>query len=132
MKLYKAQNGDIYGLLKDGSQDYLIEPDFVLLTGEELDRLENPTKYMSEDEKLNLYRQSLKALTKKQFNLYIYDNNLLSKLELLFEANPRIKIEFDSVTTIDRISSIVDCMKIEFSWTEEKVDELWTEALAIY
>ena len=37
MKLYKSPDGEVYAYELDGSQDYLIPSDFVVMTEEEID-----------------------------------------------------------------------------------------------
>ena len=78
MMHFKDQTGDIHGFESDGSQDYLIQPGMVPLTELELDKLFNPTKYMTPEElKVNrvLY---LAPLSKSNFKKMIIKNWLQS------------------------------------------------------
>ena len=46
-------------------------------------------------------------------------------------ANPRFKIEFDTVADIERLSPTVAAMTQLLVWTDEQVDGMWGEALKL-
>lgn len=85
----------------------------------------------TDEEKRAAYLASLPNLSKRQFNLYLYDNQKLDDINNLLANNPRFKIEFDSTDTIVRTSSTVDAMIALLDWTDEQVDVMWEEALTL-
>ena len=80
---------------------------------------------------VQIKRQQMTALTKRQFNLVMYDNGLLTQVKELLSQDERTQIEFDSTDTITRLHPTVIQLAKDLGLTEEKVDVLWTEALAI-
>lgn len=130
MKYYRL-NGDVWAFEADGSQDELITDEFIAMTADEIDRHINPQKYLTQEEKALLKRQLLPVLTKRQFNLYMYDHNLTEQINALFVSYPRGKIEFDSVDRIERNSPTVQAMILELNWVDEQVDSMWEQALRL-
>lgn len=80
---------------------------------------------------VQIKRQQMPSLTKRQFNLVMYDNGLLTQVKELLSQDERTQIEFDSTDTITRLHPTVIQLAKDLGLTEEKVDVLWTEALAI-
>lgn len=76
-------------------------------------------------------RQRLVPLSKRQFSLLMFDKGLTEQITTLFANNPREKIEFDNTDKIERTSPTVQTMIQALGWTNEQVDSLWLEALAI-
>lgn len=111
--------------------DFIDLAQYRLMTDEEIDHHENPEKYYTDEEKRAAYLASLPNLSKRQFNLYLYDNQRLDDVNNLLANNPRFKIEFDSTDTIVRTSSTVDAMITLLGWTNEQVDSMWEEALTL-
>ena len=130
MKYYRL-NGDVWAFEADGSQDELITDEFIAMTADEIDRHINPQKYLTQEEKALLKRQLLPVLTKRQFNLYMYDHNLTEQINALFVSYPRGKIEFDSVDRIERNSPTVQAMILELNSGAEQVDSMWEQALRL-
>lgn len=80
---------------------------------------------------VQIKRQQIPSLTKRQFNLVMYDNELLTQVKELLSQDERTQIEFDSTDTITRLHPTVIQLAKDLGLTEERVDELWAEALAI-
>ena len=76
-------------------------------------------------------RSLLQKLSKRQFALYLYDNGMYDQVMQTIEANPRFKIEYDTVPDIERLSPTVIEMSNLLGWTDEQVDEMWQEALTL-
>lgn len=76
-------------------------------------------------------RSQLSKLSKRQFALYLYDNNMYDQAIQAIEANPRFKIEYDTVSEIERLSPTVAYMTTLLDLTEEQVDEMWEQALTL-
>lgn len=76
-------------------------------------------------------RSLLPVLTKRQFSLYLYDSNQYEAVMSAINANPRFKIEYDSVSDISRLSPTVSAMTALLGWTDEQVDTMWEQALTL-
>lgn len=86
---------------------------------------------IDKEKAIQIKRQQMTALSKRQFNLVMYDNELLTQVKELLSQNERTQIEFDSTDTITRLHPTVIQLAKDLGLTEERVDELWAEALAI-
>lgn len=94
--------------------------------------LEDDEWLISEDNALILAQEKrslLPKLSKRQFALYMYDHQMYDQVMYAIEANPRFKIEYDTVSDIERLSPTVASMTALLGWTDEQVDQMWTEAL---
>lgn len=129
MNYFKKQDGSVWAF--DEDQLDLVSDDMTAMTGDEIDRHLNSQNYYTDEEKRAAYLASLPNLSKRQFNLYLYDNQKLDDVNNLLANNPRFKIEFDSTDTIVRTSSTVDAMITLLGWTDEQVDVMWEEALTL-
>lgn len=129
MNYFKKSSGEIFAF--DDDQLDLITSDMTAMTDAEVDQHINPQNYYSDAEKSAAYIASLSALTKRQFNLYLYDNNKLDEVNTLLGENPRAKIEFDSTDKIERTSSTVTAMITALGWTDDEVNTMWQEALTL-
>lgn len=69
-------------------------------------------------------------LSKRQFNLFVFDSGLTEQINALFIDKPRAKIEFDSTGKIERNSPTVQAMIEILEWTDEQVNSMWEQALA--
>lgn len=129
--IYFKKNNQVWAFDNDGSQDYLITDEFIQMTPEEIDRHLHPQNYMTDAEKRVTYLASMPPLTKRQFNLYLYDSGLKDEVDALLAANPRAKVEFDSTDKVVRTSPTVEAMMALLGWTDEQVDQMWQQALTI-
>lgn len=94
--------------------------------------LEEDEWIISEDNAVILAQEKrslLPKLSKRQFALYMYDHQMYDQVMQAIEANPRFKIEYDAVSDIERLSPTVSEMTALLGWTEDQVDQMWTEAL---
>ncbi|WP_179989790.1 hypothetical protein [Acinetobacter sp. YH1901141] len=82
-------------------------------------------------EKRAAYLASVPPLTKRQFNLYLYDAGLKDEVDALLATNPRAKVEFDSTDKVIRTSPTVEVMIALLDWTDEQVDQMWQQALTL-
>lgn len=80
---------------------------------------------------LAVKRARLLPLTKRQFNLYMFDHDLTQTVEAVFSEHPREKIEFDGAEKIERNSPTTLAMITALGWTDEQVDQMWEEALTL-
>lgn len=82
-------------------------------------------------EKRAYHLASMPELTKRQFNLYLYDHGLKDEVDALLAANPRAKVEFDSTDKVVRTSPTVEAMIALLGWTDEQVDQMWQQVLTL-
>ncbi|ENV16981.1 hypothetical protein [Acinetobacter guillouiae] len=138
MKYYRNINTNlIHGFESDGSQDELITDEFKPLTKTEKDRLINPQKYLSEEEKRNIFLSTLTPLTRRQFKLALLENDLLDRVESTIETIPdsllrkRLQIEYTESDEFQRQSESVIAMCNLLELKEEEVDSLWQKAMTL-
>ena len=127
MKHFIDENGAYWGFTQDQINNGLSQG-MRELTIFEFDQLQNPEKYLTDKEKAILIRQRLKKLSKRQFALYLYDHGMYDQVMGAINANPRFKIEYDSVSDIERLSPMVSDITTLLGWTDEQVDQMWEQA----
>lgn len=136
MKYYKLEN-QVYAFEADGSQDDYIKPEMVLMTSEEVDKHINHEKYLTEEQKYNIYLNSLKPLTRRQFKLVLLEDNLLDELELAINniedktTRTRMQIEYTESTEFkrDSESTLLMCQLLNLS--EEQINTMWEQGLTL-
>jgi len=125
--------------------DYIDLSEYRLMSDEEIIRHESPRlsqfhtvwnglKWIDPRtlEEIAAYNRSLlPGLSKRQFALYLYDHGMYDQVMGAINANPRFKIEYDSVSDIERLSPTVSDMTTLLGWTDEQVDQMWSEALTL-
>ena len=138
MKYYRNITTNlIHGFESDGSQDELITDEFKPLTKTEKERLLNPQKYLSEEEKRNIFLSTLTPLTRRQFKLALLENDLLDRVESTIETIPdsllrkRLQIEYTESDEFQRQSESVIAMCNLLELKEEEVDSLWQQAMTL-
>lgn len=134
MKYFK-RGESVYAFELDGSQDEFIKEDMVELSNEEVDKILNPDKYLTEDEKYTKYINSLKPLTRRQFKLALLDVGLLDNINEHISTiedeilRKKIQIEYEESTEFVRTSESVLKMCEILNIPNEEVDALWERAL---
>lgn len=111
--------------------DFINLPDYRLMSDDEIDRHENPMKYWTQEQIIEYERSLLPPLTKRQFSLYLLDIGKYEQVMNALNANLRFKIEFETVTTIERNSPTVTAMGQILEWDNLVIDEKWKEALIL-
>ena len=86
---------------------------------------------LNQDKVVEIKRSRLTPLTKRQFNLYMFDNNLTATIDAVFVDYPREKIEFDGADKFERNSPTVAALSSALGWTEDQVDTMWEQALTL-
>ncbi len=76
-------------------------------------------------------RSLLPPFTKRQFSLYLYDIGKYEEVMDALNANPRFKIEFETVATIERNSPTVTAMGQILGWDDLIIDDHWKKALKL-
>lgn len=136
MKYFKKE-GEVFAFESDGSQDELITNEFIKMTKSEVDRHLNPEKYLSDEEKRNLFLNTLTALTRRQFKLALLENDLLDRVESTIDniqdlqLRKRMQIEYSESVEFQRQSESVITMCEMLELSEEKVDQLWLYAMTL-
>lgn len=121
----------------NSAQEHLITKEHIELTSNELDRFLNPQNYMSEEEKLAIYRRSLPALTRRQFKLALLKNGMLDQIEsaiMIIEDHfirSVIQIEYNEATEFHRTSESILTMCRMLGLSDTQVDSMWSEALKL-
>ncbi|NLN56476.1 MAG: hypothetical protein GX151_00570 [Gammaproteobacteria bacterium] len=91
---------------------------------------------------LSLERRSkLKALSKRQFALYLDgikatenpddETTLYDVILGLLTQNKKASLEYETVAYIERNSATVKALTTLLGWSEEYVDQMWLEALTL-
>ena len=86
---------------------------------------------LNQDKVTEIKRSRLTPLTKRQFNLYLFDHDLTSIIDAVFAEYPREKIEFDGADKFERNNPTVAALSSVLGWTEEQVDTVWEQALTL-
>ncbi|MCG7221203.1 hypothetical protein [Acinetobacter sp. AG3] len=138
MKYYRNITTNlIHGFESDGSQDELITDEFKPLTKAEKERLLNPQKFLTVEEKRDIFLSTLKPLTRRQFKLALLENDLLDRVESTIDNIPdlllrkRLQIEYSESDEFQRQSESVIAMCNLLELKEEEVDSLWQKAMKL-
>ena len=124
MKYYKL-NKEIYAFELDGSQDDYITEDMVKMTDEEIDRHENPEKYLSDVEKAQLNRERMLRLTPIEFDIKLVDAGLYDQVQELITSDIKLKIAYTRATFFSRTDPFIDQARIALGLSDEQVDAIW-------
>ena len=125
MKYYKLNN-EVYAFEEDGSQDDYITEDMVKMSDDEIDRHENPEKYLSDIEKAQLNRERMPTLTPIEFDIKLVDAGLYDQVQDLISKDIKLKIAYTRATFFSRTDPFIDQARIALNLTDEQVDEMWT------
>ena len=134
MKYYKDSDGEIYALELDGSQDHLITAEMKKLTKTEVERIENPDKFLSQAEKYEKYLRSLPYLTRRQFMLMLIENELDDDVEAVIGGIEDIKqrkklyVEYRDGQSFRRLGDAVVQIFELLGLAEVRINEMWEEA----
>lgn len=136
MKYYKKDN-EVFAFENDGSQDEHIMEDMVRMTPSEVDKHVNPKKYMTDEQLSDIYVKSLKPLTRRQFKLVLLENGLLEQVETMISSiqdvtqRTRLQIEYTEATEFQRTSDSMKYMCNLLGLTEEQINQMWEQGLAL-
>lgn len=126
----------IHGFESDGSQDELITDEFKPLTKAEKERLLNPQKFLTAEEKREIFLSTLKPLTRRQFKLSLLENGLLENIESAIDNIPddllrkRLQIEYTESDEFQRQSESVNAMFNLLALNDDQLDKFWLQAMA--
>ena len=114
--------------------DWINLTQYRLMVEDEIDRHENPEKYMTPSELYNAYLTTLRPLSRRQFKLALLENNLLdtieTKINQIEDAKQKaiIQIEYQEATEFVRTSESVKYMCNLLGLSEEQVNQMWETA----
>ena len=125
MKYYK-KGSEVFAFENDGSQDECITEDMVKMTIEEIDRHENPEKYLSDIEKAQLNRERMPTLTPIEFDIKLNNAGLYDAVQELIKDKFELRITYNRATFFSRTDPFINQAQIALGLTDEQVDEMWT------
>ena len=127
MKLFFKEN-EIYAYsdtqIKDGLSEGLTE-----LTSAEIDRHLNPEKYLSDEEKAQLNRESMPTLTPIEFDIKLNNAGLYDAVQELIKDKFELRIAYNRATFFSRTDPFIDQARIALNLTDEQVDMIWESSL---
>lgn len=97
-----------------------------LMIYEEIDRHENPEKYLSAEDKAQLHRERMPTLTPIEFDIKLVDAGLYEQVQDLISKDIKLKIAYTRATFFSRTDPFIDQARIALNLTDEQVDEMWT------
>ena len=106
--------------------DWIDLKEYRLMTDEEIDRHENPEKYLSDEEKAQLNRERMPQLTPIEFDIKLVDAGLYDQVQKLIQSDIKLRIAYNRATFFSRTDPFVDQARIALGLADEQVDEMWT------
>ena len=105
--------------------DWIDLTQYRLMTDEEIDRHENPEKYLSDEEKAQLNRERMPTITPIEFDTKLNNAGLYDAVQELIKDNFETRIAYNRATLFTRTSPFIDQARIVLGLTNEQVDALW-------
>ena len=103
--------------------------EYRLMTDDEIDRHENPEKYLSDEEKAQLNRERMPTLTPIEFDIKLNDAGLYDAVQELIKGNFNLRIAYTRATFFSRTDPFIDQARIALNLTDEQVDMIWESSL---
>ena len=103
--------------------------EYRLMTENEIDRHENPEKYLSDIEKAQLNRERMPQLTPIEFDIKLVDAGLYDQVQKLIQSDIKLKIAYTRATFFSRTDPFIDQARIALGLTDEQVDMIWESSL---
>ena len=97
-----------------------------LMTVTEIDIHENPEKYLSDEEKVQLNRKNMSTLTPIEFDIKLVDAGLYNRVQELVTSDIKLRIAYTRATFFSRTDPFIDEARIALGLTDEQVDAMWT------
>lgn len=109
--------------------DWIDLNEYRLMTDEEIDRHENPEKYLSDVEKAQLNRERMLRLTPIEFDIKLVDAGLYDQVQELITSDIKLRIAYTRATFFSRTDPFIDQARIALNLTDEQVDTIWESPL---
>ena len=113
----------------ENDADYTLRNGYRSMTIEEIDRHENPEKYLSEIEKAQLNRERMPTLSPIEFDIKLVDAGLYDQVQGLIASDIKLKIAYTRATFFSRTDPFIDQARIALGLTNEQVDMIWEISL---
>ena len=128
--MLKYINDDSLDIMYVSANDkgFAISAGYRLMTAEEIDKHENPEKYLSDEEKLLICRQNMPTLSPIEFDIKLVDAGLYDQVQELIQQDIKLKIAYTRAIFFSRTDSFVDQARIALNLTDEQVDAMWEQA----
>ena len=111
--------------------DWIDLNEYRFMTDEEVDRHENPEKYLSDEEKAQLNRERMLTLTPIEFDIKLIDAGLYDQVQELIQSDVKLKIAYTRATFFSRTDPFIDQARIALGLTDEQVDMMWEQAITL-
>lgn len=105
--------------------DWIDLDEYRVMTNDEIDRHENPEKYLSDEEKAQLNRERMPILTPIEFDVKLVDAGLYDAVQDLIKDSFELRIAYNRATFFSRTDPFIDQARIALNLTDEQVDEMW-------
>ena len=105
--------------------DWIDLNEFQVMTEDEIDRHENPEKYLSDEEKAQLNRERMLTLTPIEFDIKLINAGLYDQVQGLIQSDVKLKIAYTRATFFSRTDPFIDQARIALNLTDEQVDAMW-------
>lgn len=105
--------------------DWIDLNEFRAMAADEIDRHENPEKYLSDEEKLLIYRQNMPTLTPIEFDIKLVGAGLYDQVQELIQSDVKLTIAYTRATFFSRTDPFIDQARIALGLTDEQVDAIW-------
>ena len=125
MMNYFKLGDEVFAFESDGSQDAYILDGMIPMSDDEIDRHINPEKYLSNEEKLQIARESMPTLTPIEFDIKLNRAGLYDAVQELIQDNFELRIAYNRATFFSRTDPFIDQARIALGLTNEQVDVLW-------
>ena len=109
--------------------DWINLNEYRLMLEDEIDKHENPEKYLSDEERSQLARESMPNLTPIEFDIKVVDAGLYDQVQELIQSDIKLKIAYTRATFFSRTDPFVDQARIALNLTDEQVDTMWESSL---
>jgi len=106
--------------------DWINLNEYHLMLEDEIDKHENPEKYLSDVEKAQLNRERMLRLTPIEFDIKLVDAGLYDQVQELIQSDIKLRIAYTRATFFSRTDPFVDQARIALGLTDEQVDAMWT------
>ena len=109
--------------------DWIDLNEFRVMTDEEIDRHENPEKYLSDEEKAQLNRERMPTLTPIEFDMKLNNAGLYDTVQELIKDKFELRIAYNRATFFSRTDAFIDQARNALNLTDGQVDAIWESSL---
>ena len=109
--------------------DYIDLNQYRLMLEYEIDKHENPEKYLSDKERSQLARERMQNLTPIEFDIKLNNAGLYDAVQELIKDKFELRIAYNRATFFSRTDPFIDQARIALNLTDEQVDMIWESSL---